>query len=62
VKGRLADPLPSTQKSSRRSDMGNLVVKAALAYIESHPAVIEQIVEYLFQELLKYIQAQKPAA
>lgn len=33
--------------------MGNLVIKAALAYLEKHPEVIEQLVEALIKNLLK---------
>lgn len=33
--------------------MGNLVIKAALAYLQKHPEVIEQLVEALIKKLIE---------
>ncbi len=39
--------------------MGNIIIKAALKYLESHPEVIEQLVEALIKKLIEEIKDRK---
>lgn len=37
----------------------NIVVKVALAYLETHPQVIEQLLDELVQNILSHLKASR---
>lgn len=42
--------------------MGNIVVKAALKYLESHPDVVEELIGALIKHILESLKEDKKEA